>query len=148
MPLVTMSQYHHIINYGLSTSPGLELLTLAGKLGADDHSRFYIHFTTINTPSDFLAVIAVLCCDISWRLFCQEQEHWSHMWAHENWSVRIAFFLGTSHLLEKQHIYTLTKNVLFKTRDLHFAQYPWVSSAKLIQPKWKRLKMRRRLLWE
>lgn len=54
------------IIYGLSTSPGLELLALAEKLGADDHSRFYIHFTAINTPSDFLAVIAVLCCDISW----------------------------------------------------------------------------------
>ena len=147
-----ITSYHDIINYGLSTSPGLELLTLAGKLGADDRSRFYIHFTTINTPSDFLAVIAVLRCDISWRLFCQEQEHWSHMWAHENWSVRTSQAYCASRFVFWGHrtcwrnsIFTPSpKNVLFKTRDLQFAQYPWDLSAKLIRPKWKRLKMRRR----
>ena len=74
------------------------------------------------------------------------------MWAHENWSVRTSqaycasrFFWGGHRTCWRNSIFTPSpKNVLFKTRDLQFAHYPWDSSAKLIQPKWKRLKMRRR----
>ena len=160
--LVTMSQYHHIMNYGLSTSPGLELLTLAGRRQTITlDSIFYIHFTTIHTPSDFLAVIAVLRCDISWAFllktanadfFVKNKSTGLDMWAHENWSVRTSqaycasrFFLGGHRTCWRNSIFTPSpKNVLFKTRDLQFAQYPWDLSAKLIRPKWKRLKMRRR----